>query len=89
METPVVWYYIKQGQSSAFSIRKNGSHKNANPYKNLFRAFYFVDLIQETPDDFIDRIINIKTADELGEIDKMVHKVIKPWDYRFYMKALM
>jgi hypothetical protein len=86
LETPVAWYYIKQGQSSAFSNRKNDSQKNkVNPYKNLFkqgativpRAFYFVDLNQEIPDDFVDRIINIKTAESVKADAKA------PWKFDF------
>jgi type I restriction-modification system DNA methylase subunit len=72
-ESTVTWYYAKQGNSTAFSTRKSSSQENVNPYKNRFkqgativpRAFYFVDLNQEMPDDFNDRIINIKTADSI------------------------
>ncbi len=65
------WYYIQQGKSSAFSTRKSESQSKTNPYKNLFkqgativpRAFYFIQLTQEIPSDWNDRIINIKTSD--------------------------
>ena len=67
------WYYIQQGKSSAFSTRKSESQSKTNPYKNLFkqgativpRAFYFIQLTQETPPDWDDRIINIKTSDAI------------------------
>ncbi len=70
-ETENNWYYIQQGKSSAFSTRKNESQNKTNPYRNLFkngatiipRAFYFIQLTQEIPHDWNDRIINIKTSD--------------------------
>lgn len=72
-ETSVTWYYAKQGKATAFSTRKSSLQKNVNPYKSRFkqgativpRAFYFVELNQEMPDDFVDRIINIKTANSI------------------------
>lgn len=72
-ENDVTWYYAKQGKATAFSTRKSSSQKNLNPYKNRFkqgativpRAFYFVDLNQAVPDDFNNRIINIKTSDSV------------------------
>ncbi|PKL82443.1 MAG: restriction endonuclease [Ignavibacteriae bacterium HGW-Ignavibacteriae-3] len=75
------WYYIKQGSSTAFSTRKVKSQSKVNPYKENFRqgativprAFYFVELTQEMPDDFNDRIINIKTADAIKADSKV------PW----------
>jgi len=65
------WFYIKQGKATAFSTRKVKSQTNVNPYRDKFRqgativprSFYFVELTQEMPDDFKDRIINIKTAE--------------------------
>jgi hypothetical protein len=68
------WYYIRQGKSSAFSMRKDKALKGVNPYRKLFkqgativpRAFYFVELNQETPPDFEERIINVKTSLELN-----------------------
>lgn len=73
IETKQKWYYIKQGSSSAFSTRKVKTQNFTNPYKDKFkqgativpRAFYFVELTQETPPDFKDRIINIKTAEAI------------------------
>jgi hypothetical protein len=69
-ETPVNWYYSRQGRASAFSTRKSKPSTAENPYKKRFRqgativprAFYFVELDQETPPDFEDRLISIKTA---------------------------
>jgi hypothetical protein len=58
---------------------------NVNPYKNLFkqgativpRTFYFVELNQETPSDFKDRIINVKTPDAI------IKEAKKPWNASF------
>lgn len=67
------WYYIKQGSATAFSTRKVKSQTKTNEYKASFkqgativpRAFYFIELTQEAPPDFVDRIINIKTSDAI------------------------
>lgn len=72
-ETNTKWYYAKQGSSTAFSNRKYKAQNKVNPYKDGFRqgativprSFYFVELTQETPNDFTDRIINIKTSDAI------------------------
>ncbi|HLA29160.1 MAG TPA: N-6 DNA methylase [Syntrophales bacterium] len=69
-ETPVNWFYAKQGRASAFSTRKAKPTTIENPYKKRFRqgativprAFYFVELDQAPPPDFEDRLISIKTA---------------------------
>ncbi|MEK6615449.1 MAG: N-6 DNA methylase [Bacteroidota bacterium] len=68
------WFYIKQGKSSAFSTRKAKAQTKINPYKSLFkrgaelspRAFYFIELTQEMPSDWEDRILNIKTTEALN-----------------------
>jgi len=73
IETQNKWFYIKQGKSSAFSTRKAKAQTKVNPYKKKFkrgaelspRAFYFIELTQDTPPDWDDRIINIKTSDEI------------------------
>lgn len=70
-EETVTWFYAKQGKASAFSNTKGKSSTKVNPYKSLFkqgatilpRTFYFIELTQEMPPDFIDRTINIKTSD--------------------------
>jgi len=72
-ETNVKWYYAKLGKSSAFSNKKYKVQLKSNPYKNRFRqgativprSFYFVQLEQEMPDNFEDKIINIKTSEAL------------------------
>jgi hypothetical protein len=72
-EESVTWHYIKQGKATAFSTRKTKGSNKVNPYKKEFkqgativpRTFYFVELTQEAPPDFEDRIINIKTADAI------------------------
>ena len=70
-ETNAKWYYGKQGSSSAFSTHKYKTQEKVNPYKNKFkqgativpRTFYFIELTQEMPKDFDDRILNIKTSE--------------------------
>lgn len=69
-EEEVTFYYSVRGNSSAFTTRKSSANRNINPYKLKFkqgativpRAFYFVELAQKYPDDFEDRILNIKTS---------------------------
>jgi|694.fasta_scaffold01408_8 hypothetical protein len=73
-EANATWYYVKQGKSTAFSTRKVKHQTEPNPYKNLFkqgativpRNFYFIELTQEAPPDFEDRVITIKTSDDLN-----------------------
>jgi len=80
-EYPVKWYYVKQGKSSAFSDKKTKTNMNENPYKKHFkqgativpRCFYFIDIDQELPKDFNDRILNIKTSEAIEADAK------KPW----------
>lgn len=80
-ETNDKWYYVKQGKSTAFSTHKYKTQEKENPYRKKFkkgaeltpRSFYFVELTQEMPEDFKDRIINIKTADSVKTDAK------KPW----------
>jgi hypothetical protein len=70
-ETELTWFYSKQGKATAFSTHKQKKQIAENPYKSKFkqgativpRTFYFVELTQETPPDFDDRIINLKTSD--------------------------
>jgi len=84
-EETVYWYYIKQGRSTAFSNRKRKTQIRVNPYKKFFkqgativpRTFYFVELNQETPSDFDDRIISIITPKESLVVAK------KPWVISF------
>lgn len=85
-ETETVLFYSKQGNSSALSETKGKQTNKINPYKVQFkqgativpRAFYFVELDQETPPDFEDRILNIKTAGSIKADAKM------PWkNYEF------
>ncbi len=72
-EENLKWFYVKQGESSAFSTSKSKTKDAVNPYKEKFkqgativpRAFYFVELTQEMPEDFNDRIINIKTSEAI------------------------
>lgn len=72
-ETENKWFYIKRGKSSAFSNIKIKEQSKVNPYKDQFkngatlypRAFQFIELTQEIPSDWEDRIINIKTSEEI------------------------
>ena len=84
-EQDETYFYLKQGNSSAFSKRQTSNQK-ANPYKNLFkqgativpRNFYFVQLDQDAPPDFQDRIINVRTDENIIRSAKM------PWkDFDF------
>ncbi len=67
------WYYTKQGNSSAFTKRKYKTQDKVNPYRDSFRqgativprSFYFIELTQEMPKDFEERIINIKTSEAI------------------------
>lgn len=71
-EEDETYFYSRQGNSSAFSKRKTVAQAD-NPYKNLFkqgativpRTFYFVELDQDEPPDYKDRIINVKTDDDV------------------------
>lgn len=80
-EEETTWFYSKQGKASAFSNTKTTGRAKENPYKKLFkngatlypRAFMFVKLNQETPPDFIDRVINIQTNPAIDTDAK------KPW----------
>jgi len=82
VEVEVNWYLRKQGKSTAFSNKKSGSSKEGNPYKKLFkrgaeitpRNFYFIELTQEFPSDWDDRIINIQTSASSKKEAK------KPWN---------
>ncbi|GMU96935.1 N-6 DNA methylase [Ignavibacterium album] len=81
VEEDIKWYYTKQGKASAISSRKTKSNSAENPYKKHFkqgativpRCFYFIELAQEFPPDFDDRIINIKTSEAIKNDAK------KPW----------
>ena len=81
VEKIVKWNYIKQGKASAISLRKAKVTQQENPYKKLFRqgativprCFYFIDIEQNLPKDYDDRILNIKTSDAIKKDAK------KPW----------
>jgi methylase of polypeptide subunit release factors len=80
-ETEVDWFYIRQGTSSAFSNNNHKSVNKTNSYKKLFQAgatlrprvFSFVDLDQDKPTDFNDRVLNVKTSASIQPEAK------KPW----------
>jgi type I restriction-modification system DNA methylase subunit len=79
------WYYSKQGKSTALSLHKYKKQLLSNPYKDSFRqgativprSFYFVELMQDVPENFQDRIINIKTSDAINADAKMPWKDIE------------
>lgn len=81
IEKNAKWFLVKQGKSSAFSNLKSKKQTRINPYKRLFRqgativprAFYFVELDQQMPPDFQDRIINVRTPESIQNQAK------KPW----------
>ncbi|RYF87455.1 MAG: restriction endonuclease [Chitinophagaceae bacterium] len=80
-EEEVSWFYVKQGKATAFSKTNTKASSKVNWYKKEFkngatiypRAFYFVELNQETPPDFEDRIINVKTTEVIQQDAKV------PW----------
>ncbi|MFA7289046.1 MAG: N-6 DNA methylase [Melioribacteraceae bacterium] len=84
-ETNSKWYYSKQGKSTAFSLHKYKKQLLSNPYKDSFRqgativprSFYFVELVQEVPENYEDRIINIKTSEAINVDAKMPWKNIE------------
>ncbi|MEZ4526142.1 MAG: N-6 DNA methylase [Desulfobacterales bacterium] len=64
------WFYNKQGNASALSTKRSKSSNKTNQYKNEFklgatlfpRNFYFIEINQENVPNYINRIINMKTA---------------------------
>jgi type I restriction-modification system DNA methylase subunit len=80
-ESDSKWYYSKQGKSSALTNKKYKTQVQQNPYRDNFRqgativprSFYFVELTQGMPEDFENRIINIKTSEAIKADAK------KPW----------
>ncbi len=89
-EKPVLWFYVKQGKSTAFSTNDIKQKNKVNPYKKLFkqgativpRSFYFIELTQKIT-DFEDRIIHIKTADAIKPDAK------SPWKETVDFNGLM
>ncbi len=76
------WYLRKQGKSTALSSKKSKTQSKSNPYKTLFkrgaeitpRNFYFIDVDQEKPPDWQDRIVNVKSSEHSKREAK------KPWN---------
>ena len=81
LEEKVSWFYIKQSGNSALATKKRKNVSLENPYKNEFkagatlrpRAFCFIEMNQETPNDFKDRVLNVKTASDIQDDAKV------PW----------
>jgi hypothetical protein len=80
-EEPVKYFYKKQGNASAISTKKSRKSEQLNPYKKNFkqgativpRCFYFIEIDQEIPTDFEDRVMSIKTSETIEADAK------KPW----------
>jgi hypothetical protein len=74
-ETNETWHFVQQGKASAFSTQKRTTQNKDNPYRELFRqgativprAFYFVEIMGEFPDDWDRRTLSIKTSSALGK----------------------
>jgi hypothetical protein len=85
IENETVWHYSQQGKATAFTDSKRKSTNKVNPYKKLFkqgativpRTFYFIELTQEMPPDFEERIINITTSDAVQPDAKAPWKGLK------------
>ncbi len=68
-EYQIIWHYSKQGKATALTNSK-GENELVNPYKAGFRqgativprSFYFVELAQEAPPDWKDRIVSVRTS---------------------------
>jgi methylase of polypeptide subunit release factors len=86
------WFYVNQGNSTAFSNKKNKAQTKINPYKKLFkqgaiivpRVFYFVDVAMAYPKgwekDFdwrTDRTLVLKTAESIKPDSKAPWKGIE------------
>jgi len=69
-EKKVRWFYSKRNRTSAFSTRLSVGGNEPNPYRKKFnqgativpRSVYFVDIAQEIPSDFENRVINVRTS---------------------------
>lgn len=74
----VKWYYIKLQSRSAFSNEKVTNSKKMNFYKKYFkqgativpRNFYFVDITQDDVKKLKNRIITVKTSDDIKKESK-------------------
>ncbi|MGE0083394.1 MAG: N-6 DNA methylase [Desulfococcaceae bacterium] len=85
------WYFIKQGNSTAFSTRKSKPQNKTNPYKKVFkqgativpRAFYFIQIDMafekgwEKDFDWKDRTLHIKTSEDIQTDAKVPWKGLK------------
>ena len=81
----VEWHYVKLGKHSAYSNVQLNLSAKPNYYKPYFkqgativpRNFYFVEVSQDTPPDWDDRILSVKTAQDT------IAEAKKPWkDFR-------
>jgi methylase of polypeptide subunit release factors len=77
----VNWFYSRLGKRSSFSIHKIDFSSEGNFYLEKFkqgativpRNLYFVELLQDKPEDFADRILYVQT-------DQKIKKEAKqPW----------
>ena len=75
------WYYSKLGDSSAFTNSQVNYSVESNFYRKHFkqgativpRNFYFISLVNEKPDDWKDRIVQVYSDDTNDKDAK------KPW----------
>ncbi|HLO89684.1 MAG TPA: N-6 DNA methylase [Lentimicrobium sp.] len=81
IERECVLFRIKQGEFTALTENSTKRVEKNNIYKDYFkqgativpRSFYFVKLDQETPEDWNDRILSIKTDEDI------IRDAKKPW----------
>ncbi len=78
------FYYGRLGKLSAFTRRKTTASGKVNVYKNAFkqgatlvpRNFYFVELTQDPPPDYDDRILTVRTGEEQRTLAKPPWKAL-------------
>lgn len=75
------WFYVQLGKRTAFSTEQSEYSTKENYYINKFkqgatlvpRNLYFVELLQEEPEDFSNRVLVVQTDREIKKEAK------KPW----------
>ena len=78
------FYYGRLGKLSAFTRRQTTASGKVNLYKNAFkqgatlvpRNFYFVELTQDPPPDYDDRILTVRTGEEQQKLAKPPWKAL-------------
>lgn len=92
------WHLVRLGVNSAFSTDKttHTSGNKINEYKNKFmqgativpRNFYFVELTQDIPKDWKDRVVAIMSSSEAREEAKHPWKELEPLTGRMATKFI-